>query len=64
MIIRCAPQVCLVFLPGGLTLEVCYDHAEPPKVAADSRVQPRAAASQSVWLLRHDVLLRAEVGQS
>jgi hypothetical protein len=64
MVIRCAPQVCLVFLPGGLTLEVCYDHIEPRRAAPGGSAQPRLAGSQSVWLLRHDVLLRAEVGQA
>ena len=64
MLIRSAPRVCLVILPSGLTLELCYDHVE--QLAANLRDQtvssrPRKA-SQSVWLFRHEVLLEAKVG--
>jgi hypothetical protein len=66
MLIRSAPQVCLVILPSGLTLELCYDHLE--KLAANLKrdANPPArkrAASQSVWLFNHEVLLEAKVGQ-
>jgi hypothetical protein len=66
MLIRSAPQVCLVILPSGLTLELCYDHLE--KLAANltrDATAPRRkrAASQSVWLFKQEVLLEAKVGQ-
>lgn len=65
MLIRTAPQVCLVILPSGLTLELCYDHLE--QLAANLReargLPRRRSPSQSVWLFRHEVLLEAKVGQ-
>lgn len=71
MLIRAAPQVCLVVLPSGLTLELCYDHVEddPPPLATDDRANRVAgerrssSASQGVWLFHHEVLLEAKVGQ-
>jgi hypothetical protein len=66
MLIRSAPQVCLVILPSGLTLELCYDHLErfAANLTRDASALPRKrAASQSVWLFNHEVLLEAKVGQ-
>jgi hypothetical protein len=66
MLIRSAPQVCLVILPSGLTLELCYDHLEPstPRAANENGSAPTRSrtVSQSVWLLHQEVLLKAEVG--
>jgi hypothetical protein len=66
MLIRSAPQVCLVILPSGLMLELCYDHLEKlaTKLTHPANAARRTrAASQSVWLLNHEVLLEAKVGQ-
>ncbi len=68
MLIHAAPQVCLVVLPSGLTLELCYDHIEdgPPNGRANRGAPGRRvrSASQGVWLLHHEVLLEAKVGQA
>jgi hypothetical protein len=68
MVIRSAPQVCLVIMSGGLTLELSYDHLEPT-TSRDASANGGDAAnarapSQSVWLLNHEVLLKAAVGQA
>jgi hypothetical protein len=71
MLIRAAPQVCLVVLPSGLTLELCYDHLEDgPPIATGERARRDAGGrragsrSQGVWLFHHEVLLEAKVGQA
>jgi hypothetical protein len=68
MLIHAAPQVCLVVLSSGLTLELCYDHLEdgPPNEHANQATRARRAssASQGVWLLHHEVLFEAKVGQA
>jgi hypothetical protein len=65
MLIRAAPQVCLVVLSSGLTLELCYDHLEDDAPTdPEARRRRSSSASQGVWLFHHEVVLEAKVGQA
>ncbi|MET0387342.1 MAG: hypothetical protein ABW321_15345 [Polyangiales bacterium] len=64
MLIRSTRQTCFVFLQNGLTLELVYSAA---LIGADGkaiRSDPKAPASQGVWLIGGSVLFEVKAGQA